>query len=296
MLNKDEIFVSFVEAKNFHGFAALRNVKKFFAAAIIFCSVVFSCHQDVINIDLTEIGTQIVIEGSITDRDGPYTIKITRTRSHFRQGDYPPVTEAVVRLSDNAGHSETLVQTEPGIYKTLWTQGIPGRTYRLKVSVEGEEYTASSTMPLPIALDSLNYLKVSDPYMGEVAFLSIYFTDRKGADDYCRFKIYRNGDILNDDYNLYHGKYTDGEQVLIDNFNNLFYLNDYVRIELLTIDKAVYEYWSTLDSLLDHDFDDDEMDTVFSPLALFNPTSNLSNNALGYFSAHTMRVYTFTIR
>ena len=296
MLKKDDIFVSFVEVKNFHGFAALRNARKFLAAAIVLCSVVISCHQDVINIDLTEIGSQIIIEGSITDRDGPYTIKIRRTASHFRQGDYPPVTEAVVRLSDNAGHSETLVQTVPGIYKTHRTQGIPGRTYMLKVSVEGEEYSASSTMPRPIALDSLTYMKVSDQYLGDVAFVSCYFTDHKDVDDYCRFKIYRNGYMLNDDYNLYHGKYTDGEQVVMDEFNNMFYLNDYVRIELLTIDKAMYEYWSTLDSLLDKDFDGDEVDTVFFPLTLFNPSSNLSNNALGYFSAHTMRVYTVTIR
>ena len=279
MLNKEKIFTSWA-------------AKIFLLISSVFLMVSVSCHQDVINIDLTEIGSQIIIEGSITDRDGPYTIKISRTGSHFRQGDYPPVTEAVVRLSDNAGHSETLVQTEPGIYKTHRTQGIPGRTYTLEVSVEGEAYSASSTMPRPIALDSLSYIKDSR----RVAFVSCYFTDHKDVDDYCRFKIYRNGDMLNDDYNLYHGKYTDGEQVVMDEFNNMFYLNDYVRIELLTIDKAMYEYWSTLDSLLDKDFDGDEVDTVFFPLTLFNPSSNLSNNALGYFSAHTMRVYTVTIR
>ena len=282
MLNKEKIFTSWA-------------AKIFLLISSVFLMVSVSCHQDVINIDLTEIGSQIIIEGSITDRDGPYTIKISRTASHFRQGDYPPVTEAVVRLSDNAGHSETLVQTEPGIYKTHRTQGIPGRTYTLEVSVEGEAYSASSTMPRPIALDSLSYIKDSR----RVAFVSCYFTDHKDVDDYCRFKIYRNGDMLNKywhDYILYNGKYTDGEQVVIDDFyKNRFYLNDYVRIELLTIDKVMYEYWYMLYSLLDQDYVDDVMETAFSPITIFNPTSNLSNHALGYFSAHTMRVYTFTI-
>ena len=185
-------------------------------------------------------------------------------------------------------------ETEPGIYKTHWIQGISGRTYTLRISVDGEEYTASSTMPRPIALDSLTYTNISDPYFGDAASLSCYFTDHKNVDDYCRFKIYRNGYMLNGDFILYHGKYTDGEQVVMDEFN-LVYLNDYVRIELMTIDKAMYAYWSTLDSLLDQDIDDDEVEDVLFPLTLFNPTSNFSNNALGYFSAHTVRTYTFRI-
>ncbi len=262
----------------------------------VFLLAGLSCHQDVIDVDLYDIESQIVVEGSITDGNAPYTVEINRRDSPFKEGIFPPVYNAEVTVYDNAGHSETLVEVDPGIYKTHWLQGVPGRTYTLNATVDGETYTASSRMPHPVALDSVRYTKYPDPWVEEIAFLSLYFTDRKGVDDYCLFKVYVNGYLYNNKYILYHGKYTDGEQIVMDDFDSVLLLNDYVRIEMFTIDEAMFKFWNTLNMIIDSDKDGDDVDVVMFPVTLFNPTSNLSNNALGYFSAHTVRTYAFTVR
>ena len=62
---------------------------------------------------------------------------------------------------------------------------------------------------------------------------------------------------------------------------------------MYAIEKEIYEYFSTLIN-----FDDDgnsEGDDIIG-LAPSNPNSNISNNALGYFSAHTYRKYNLIIR
>jgi hypothetical protein len=62
-------------------------------------------------------------------------------------------------------------------------------------------------------------------------------------------------------------------------------LNDTAIVELLTLDKSTYDYYSTLSNVLT------EGDTG-PPMMMTtpaNPNSNLSNGALGYFGAFAVR-------
>jgi len=58
-------------------------------------------------------------------------------------------------------------------------------------------------------------------------------------------------------------------------------LGDTITLELLSIDKASYDYFSTLKDILTSD----RSPTSLSPA---NPNTNLSNGSLGYFSAFAM--------
>ncbi len=271
-------------------------LRRYFIIQILFILPCFSCHKDVIDINLNETGQQIVIEGAITDLPGPYTVRISKTTDFFEPGVCPPVSDAVVTISDDEGNSETLKETSPGNYQTSSIRGVPGRTYTLSVAVDDEHYTAISTMPLPLELDSLKCLKETDNIYDRTYFLSCYLSDHKGIEEYCRFKIYKNGELLNWEYYLYSDKSRDGQYFTIDDFNFSFTLYDIVRVELLAIDEATYQYFSMLNSILDKvDEDAEDVGQILMPVTLFNPTSNLSNNALGYFSAHTVRIYVFVV-
>ena len=85
---------------------------------------------------------------------------------------------------------------------------------------------------------------------------------------------------------------TDGEDITLDEFNFVFYQNDYVNIELITFDEAAYEFYRTLDKIHNRENEDDEFAASLLPVTSFNPTTNLDNGALGFFSAHTIRKYT----
>ena len=76
-------------------------------SALLPLMAVQSC-QKVIDIDLNSAAPQIVIEGSISDQPGPYTVKITKTVNFSETNIFPAVSGAAVTVSDDAGNSETL--------------------------------------------------------------------------------------------------------------------------------------------------------------------------------------------
>jgi hypothetical protein len=76
--------------------------------AFIFCSC-----EKVIDIDLNKADSRIVIEGNITDQAGPYTVRISKTVNFDESNTFPAISGALVKISDNAGNSETLTETQP---------------------------------------------------------------------------------------------------------------------------------------------------------------------------------------
>jgi hypothetical protein len=88
--------------------------------------------------DVTIAGgnNRLIVEGLITDEPGPYTVKLSRS-SLLNEGVFPPVTNAVVRIEEENGESETLRETGSGIYQTSSLQGKTGERYRLLVTIDG---------------------------------------------------------------------------------------------------------------------------------------------------------------
>lgn len=261
---------------------------KFSVLITIIFLLLISCYRDVIDLDLEDFEPQIVIDGIISDQAGPYQVKITKTGGFNQMNNFPPVTGAEVIINDNFGKSEMLREISAGLYETQMLQGVPGRTYTLRVIAEGKEYSASSTMPEPLLLD---YISLQNRGRGYIMICA--FTDRQGIEDYCRLKIFKNGELV--EKYLYQGRFSDGEQYAIDDFDITFNYNDNVRVQLLTINKATYEYFSMLDGDEGGGDWDPEL-PEFVEISLANPKTNLSNNALGHFSACTIRNYTRIVR
>ena len=254
---------------------------------IIFAALVLiqvSCYRDVIDLDLDGIRSQVVIEGTITDQLGSYIVRISKPVDFSRAGELLPISGAEVMIADDTGNSVILREGNNGYYPTQSLQGFPGKTYYLNVSIEGEKYTAISRMPEAIELDSIEI----SPIYGTVNDISCYFTDPAGVKNFCRLKVFRNGELV---YTyLYHDRYSDGQQIVIDNIETSFYRGDHVEIQLLTIDKAIFEYFEMIS---ESSGSTNASATLFT---LYNPKTNISNNALGYFSAHTLRKYTFVVQ
>lgn len=257
---------------------------KYLMVLITLAGMFFSCHRDVIDLDLEKIDRQIVIEGMVSDQPETHTVKISKTIEYTKSRDFPVVSGAEVTISEDTGNSETLQEISPGIYQTQTLIGKPGRSYYLRVLTEGKLYTASSYMPYALELNRVEF----ESY-GPESFLACSFADREGREDYCLLKLFKNGELV--DRFLYQDRYTDGEQIIIDDFNAVFYQNDRVEIQFLSIDRSTYEYFSAW-------YDGDDYDPElpeFVPVTFHNPNTNLTNNALGYFSAHTLRHYNLIV-
>ena len=257
--------------------------KKLFVILSGLMLIHFSCYRDVIDLDLQDIGSQIAIEGNITDLSGPYTVKISKPVDFTKAGEFLPISDAEVIITDNTGNSEVLQEGMDGYYRTHNLQGIPGKTYSMSVSIEGEKYNAISSMPQAIELDSVGFIS-----FGFEKSIICFFTDPAGVDNYCRLKIFQNGDLV---YTyLYQDRYSDGSQIVIDNIDNYFYPGDHVEIQFLTIDKEIFEYFEMMSEYLE------SSNASATLLTLYNPKTNISNNALGYFSAHTLRRYSLVVQ
>lgn len=248
-------------------------MKKLLFISIATIGLFASC-QKVIDVDLNSKDPQLVIEGNVTDQPGPYTVQLTKTVNFSESNTFPGVSGATVTIADNVGNTETLNETSPGIYQTSTLQGTPGRTYTLTVVAEGKTYTASSTMPNNVPLDSV--WVVDDPAFGKY-LIPVYY-DPAGKGNYYRVVEYVNHERNNGIF-IYDDAFNDGlmnGQPLFD-FETEYVTGDTIDLALYCIDKPVYQYYFSLEQ------------TVSGQTgAPANPESNISNKALGYFSVHTV--------
>lgn len=270
--------------QNFKGKQSIRvlqNVLQFTLLVVAILSLT-SCEK-VIQLDLNSSTSRIVIQGNIYDRPGPYLVKISKSVNFDQSSEYPPVTDAIVQISDNVGQSETLSESTSGTYVTTKLRGIPGRTYSLTVKSGTETYQASAVMPYAVYPDSIYFS--SSLFSGE-KLTTVRFNDPPVITNYYRLIYFINNIqqkefyVLDDE--LFQGatiKYSlhprDSDIKLVK--------GDNVTVWLESVDHGVYEYFRTATS-------EDGQST--SPA---NPVSNISNGALGYFNACSVRKISSTV-
>ena len=252
--------------------------------------IAFTGCRDVINVDLNTVEKKIIITGKVSnDPTEPQTVKITRSINVSESSTVTPlVTNATVTISDNAGNTKSLTQTvaNSGVYQTTALLGVVGRTYTLKVAIDGKTYTSVSTMPAMVKFDTL--VAVNGALFGRAAteyFALPIYNDPAGIKNYYRFNQIVNGKLIptyidNDDF-------TDGKtsfQPLAGRGTTILKKDDVLTVEMQSIDKGVYDYFNTLD----------EASSGQSVPA--NPETNIVGGAFGYFSAHTVQRKTVVVR
>jgi len=246
-----------------------------------------SCEK-VIDIDLEDAEPALVIEGNVSDTETTHYVNISKTVPFSANSTHNPVQGATVHiLEEPAGNlastggytsksERAFVETSPGVYQIDNYQAYSGRTYTLKVLLDGQEYVASSTMPMPVMIDSVG--TVTDSFFGdEEKTIGVVYQDPPNVKNYYRYLVTLNGKPSNLIF-AYNDKFNDGKQVQ----RNLYHedldlvIGDAVMVEQQCIDKATYTYFNGIQS------------NNPGAAAPANPTSNFSNGALGYFSAHTI--------
>jgi hypothetical protein len=245
-----------------------------------------SCTKE-IDINLNNSNPQLVIEGSISDEPGPYTVKLSKTVNFSDANNYPPVTGALVIISDNTGITDTLAETTPGLYETQHITGIQGNTYTLKVVAEGKQYDAVSTMPYKVNLDSIRFDLFNDPGESGImyAVVPVYFDPVALGDNY-RFFFSANG-VADRSYQVSNDNIGNGGINQQPFFSNdvKFYEGDTVTVTMLCIDVNTYNFYYTLSQI-----------TESGPgggATPSNPPNNITGNkALGIFSAYTTQTRT----
>lgn len=268
-------------------------MKRIIYNSIFFLAMVLlaSC-QDVIDIKIDSAASQIVFEGSITDQQAVQTIKISKSVNYTDKNVYPAVTGATVMVTDSKGNTIPFTEKDPGTYASASFKGQPGVTYTMSARVGSATYTATSTMPQPVLIDSLSLKPISFGN-SDTRFPQVHYKDPISEDNYYRFVMYINGKLTKRIYTQ-NDRLTNGKAVTTplfydtDEDNKELAKGDKVDVEMQCIDKNVFTYWFTLDQ--------QNQNGPGGGVAPGNPPSNINNNALGYFSAHSTNSMSLTVK
>ena len=234
--------------------------------------------EKVIDVDLNAADPVTVIEGNISDQPGPYTVSLTKSVNFDDPNIFPGVSGATVIVNDNAGNTDTLTESKPGIYQSQTLQGVPGRDYFLRIKEGVKQYTAVSGMPLPVKLDTI--LIEQAPFgRPDRKIVKTRFQDPADIENYYRL-IITVRDTVHSTIYLTRDDFSDGEVLETTFYDNNFNLSsgDVVKVDLLSITRDVSEYLRYLN----------ESGGGGQSASPANPPTNIANATLGYFSAHSV--------
>jgi hypothetical protein len=147
------------------------------------------------------------------------------------------------------------------------------------VLASGQTYTASSTMPQPVVLDSVSFQHLTN--FGKIQInATANFQDPAGIVNFYTFQEFINNKQLNQTF-VFDDRLSDGRYIANNLFTDSSYINvgDTVAVTMNCVDEKVYNYFNTLLAASGA--------TDFQSTSPSNPISNVSNGALGYFSANT---------
>ncbi len=237
-----------------------------------------------IELDLNDSeGQRLVVEGWITNQPGPKQIRLTLTSDYFANQPAPLATGANVTISD--GESEVILEeTEDGLYEISDYAGSPGKTYLLSIDYDGALYEASAYMHPITTIDSLSY--DLDPYGesedGDKYVTVLYCQEPEATLDHYIFRNYKNGILESDTLSEWeftnddgaNGSYIDGVPIGYP----IYEPGDTAGLEIISTSEEHYEFIIAM--FLETEWRGSPFDT---PPA--NIPSNVSNGALGFFSA-----------
>lgn len=251
-----------------------------------------SCEK-VINVTTKEADKKYVIEGVLSNRAGGCQVLVSRTKNLNEDNSFAGISGAQVSITDSNGIQRNIPATiTAGVYALPSFAGTQGMRYALKVTIGEQVFTASSTMPRRVLIDTI-FIRDNRFFDETFKLVNIQYSDPRGKGNNYRFLQYINGVktnavfISNDD--LYDGR-TVTTQLFPDDREDdditKIKQGDSVKVEMLCIDPQVYKYWYSLDQNATGNTN------TASPA---NPVTNLSGGALGYFSAHTYQTRTIKV-
>lgn len=258
-------------------------MKYFYEIVILFvASILLNSCEKIIEFDLSESKPVIVIEANITNNRLPFTVLVSKTSPYFGAKTNTLVSGAKVSVRAENGKPKYFEETAPGIYKLEKTLAQAGFWYIIDVQYEGVTYSARSFMnePVPISEIGISYFD-GFGFFDSGYKISSYIRDPAKKENYYRLKYFVNGQLSNADgeISLYSDKLFDGMVIGLGQRSMVFQKTDTLIVELQSIDKATYDYFTTLESISGN-----IMEQSASPS---NPISNFNNGALGYFSAYS---------
>ncbi len=255
---------------------------------IVFFLFSFMACQKVIDVDVSDMEAKYVIEASYNATEEVVSVRITKTRNVFGTSEIPVVEGAIVRIQNEEGEEEQLLELGNGNYEL--TNYAPSflTTYKMIVLIDDEEFEATAFLPEVVELEELivifdeGSLFTSEGY---VVFMG--FTDPPGPNFYRAVRIV-NGDTLTrlGEQFIFDDSFSEGNYQTVPFFSSRYEIGDTVTVEFRSISKESFRFYSELFAIAGD---------AGQSAAPANPVQSWTNDAVGHFSAWGADVKTVII-
>jgi len=253
--------------------------KKIKSLILLVCiaGLISSCEK-IIDVDIDNASKKYVIEGEVsTNTSIGSQVRLSQTKNFSDDNSFNGVSGATVTIQVNNGPMFNLTETTTGIYTRPSLVGVSGSIYKLTVTINGSTFTAVSTVPGYVSLDTITAEYFS---FGGSNQLQIYpsYKDPPGLGNSYRFVEYRNNKQVKNIF-VQNDALSDGKTITkpLLNRDSELEVGDSVLVVMKCIDPNVYLYWFSLD----------QSATGNSQATPANPVSNINGGAIGVFSANT---------
>ncbi len=165
--------------------------------------LLFSC-QDVIDLELPEGKTQLVVTGWLNNNQEAQTIRITETLSYFDNTSTPGVAGATVTVAHENGSEFTFTDQGNGDYiydASSAPIAAVGDGLTLNIEVEGKQLTAFSEMHRVPVIDSIVQEDRESGFEKGI-YCNFFSRDLEGVGDTYWVKTYQNNQYLSEPLNL----------------------------------------------------------------------------------------------
>ena len=269
-----------------------KTTRPFFILFFICSFILFltACKKE-IDFDFNEVDPVVVIEGRVTNEGT--TVMITPTRAVTDSVRSRCVQGAVVTVTADGVTTPLSYDAATDRYRSSLV-GVPGKTYQLSIDLDGHHYTASAFMSESAPILSADFFWMSvldermlvyelwavDPYPTErnqywyrVDRISHHphFEGKRKTEPY-RWGVLDDrgcppGRIFLDMVSTSEKNMDEDEE---EHWKSILYDGDSITCQLMTIDRPVYDYFSSLRA---------------GQSGGANPRTNISGGCLGYFAA-----------
>ncbi|TKD66103.1 DUF4249 domain-containing protein [Flavobacterium sp. ASW18X] len=174
-------------------------MKSFLKQLAILILIVFTSCEDIVDIEVQEGPTRLVIEASLDwekGTEGNYqTIKLSTSTPYFDTSYQPAIGATVSVLNVNSGTEVLFVDQNDGNYSTTDFEPIIGDTYALTISYKNEVFTATEKMtPVPEIKEI--FQSRDDGFNDEDLEVHLVFTDPEAEENYYLFKFLKEGELF----------------------------------------------------------------------------------------------------
>lgn len=265
------------------------KIFKLYILPVFLILMILSSCDKVIDLKLGDKTGELVIEGNMTNIQGPQVIKLSQNVPFSNTNTYPPVSGATVSVTDEAGTVLLFREGPLGTYTNSNSIGYTNKKYTLNVSVNNKSYTATSIMPEPVVLDTVTAENDEFNNGKNRKKITVHFHDPAGQPNQYNFLMFVNNVQVKRIFAL-DDQFIDGNDVSYDLRENDIdvYPGDTVRIDMQCVDRPMYTYWFTLMQ--------QSPEGAGGGVTPSNPPTNINPTSLGYFSAHTTQSRTIMVK